>query len=482
MTSKAVKAAGGALAAVTAAGGLALSGGSGSAAGAERPNFQAPFPCGQPIRMETFGHAPALDIFRDPTKSTEGNPLVAPAAGVVNQSYSDPAGAGNVIQINHGGGWFTTYIHLQSRAVEVGTRVQQGTAIGRVGHTGPTSNGVPHLHFEMATDRNGDGRAEWGYPNPERVPPVFNGATYGQNNGQTSYTTSRNCRPADDYTVGTFNMYGHLGNKGGTEVADAVVDSVNDRKPLVVALQEVCETQAEHIDKELPNYKVFFDPSLHEDEWNPEHEDDPLCGDKDGSDGDGTEFGNAVLYDTEVMGEDPVSYGYPLSEQRKMACVFGEATNVAACSVHLSTKTKERTSEAERVRLIARDELRHEFPDAPTFDGRTRIIGGDFNGRPDSLDDDTTDHMYHRDYGSGAKGEFKEVDSPCGDTIKDRGGSGQPCRDGESTTDDWGWFEEQPWGTKIDYIFIDRHVQIGWADATSSDHSDHDPLWAGVRF
>ena len=67
---------------------------------------------------------------------------MAPAAGVVNQSYSNPAGAGNIIQINHGGGWFTTYIHLQSRAVSVGTHVQRGTSIGRVGHTGETSNGV----------------------------------------------------------------------------------------------------------------------------------------------------------------------------------------------------------------------------------------------------------------------------------------------------------------------------------------------------
>ncbi|MET0417703.1 MAG: VCBS repeat domain-containing M23 family metallopeptidase [Actinoplanes sp.] len=168
-----------------------------------RPNFQAPFPCGTAIRAESFGHAPALDIFRNPTSATEGAPLVAPAAGVVNQSYSNPAGAGNIVQINHGGGWFTTYIHLQSRAVSVGTHVQRGTSIGRVGHTGETSNGVPHVHFEMAVDRNGDGQAEWGYANPERVPAVFNGVTYGQANSQTSYVTSRNCGSATD-EIGVF--------------------------------------------------------------------------------------------------------------------------------------------------------------------------------------------------------------------------------------------------------------------------------------
>ncbi|WP_170191960.1 M23 family metallopeptidase [Saccharothrix syringae] len=165
---------------------------------AARPAFQAPFQCGRQIRMESFGHAPALDIFRVPTSATEGEPLIAPAAGRVNQSYSNPSGAGNIIQIDHGGGWFTTYIHLQSRAVGVGAQVAAGTPIGRVGHTGETSNGVSHLHFEMAVDRNGDGRAEWGYPNDERVAPVFNGVTYGQSNNGTWYVTSANCGTRPD--------------------------------------------------------------------------------------------------------------------------------------------------------------------------------------------------------------------------------------------------------------------------------------------
>ncbi len=157
-----------------------------------RPNFQAPFACGQKISMHSYAHAPALDIFRVPRSRTEGSPLVAAAAGVVNQSYNAPSGGGRIIQINHGGGWFTTYIHLRSQAVRTGARVQQGTLIGRVGHTGKTSNGVSHLHFEMAIDRNGDGRADWGVPNGERVPPVFNGVTYGQRKNQVSVITSAN--------------------------------------------------------------------------------------------------------------------------------------------------------------------------------------------------------------------------------------------------------------------------------------------------
>ncbi|MCM3882188.1 M23 family metallopeptidase [Frankia sp. R82] len=169
-----------------------LGGGAAGQASA-RPAFQLPFACGTQVRMESFGHAPAVDIFRVPTSATEKTVLVAPAAGVVKQSYSAPQGAGNIIQIDHGGRWFTTYIHLQSRAVRVGQHVSAGTVIGRVGHTGVTSNGVSHLHFEMAIDRNGDGRATWGTPNQERVTPVFNGVTYAGRNGQTARAVSHNC-------------------------------------------------------------------------------------------------------------------------------------------------------------------------------------------------------------------------------------------------------------------------------------------------
>jgi hypothetical protein len=158
-----------------------------------RPAFSAPFPCGTQFRTESFGHAPAIDVFRVPTNATEGQLLVAPAGGTVNQSYSNPQGAGNILQINHGGGWFTTYIHLQSRALGVGASVRKGQPIGRIGHTGVTSNGVSHVHFEMAVDRNGDGRADWGAPNPERVSPVWDGVTYGTGDNRSKSGTSRNC-------------------------------------------------------------------------------------------------------------------------------------------------------------------------------------------------------------------------------------------------------------------------------------------------
>jgi hypothetical protein len=158
------------------------------------PALQLPFVCGQQWRLDTWGHAPALDMVREPNQQgTEGATLVSPIAGTVNQSFFH-SNAGNVIQINHGGGYFTTYLHLQSRAVAVGARVSLGTTIGRVGKTGPTSNGHPHLHFELGYDANGNGSASWGSAGSERVRPTFNGVTYGSANSQTSRNvTSRNC-------------------------------------------------------------------------------------------------------------------------------------------------------------------------------------------------------------------------------------------------------------------------------------------------
>ncbi|GAA4209818.1 hypothetical protein GCM10023074_55400 [Microbispora amethystogenes] len=179
------------------------------------PALQLPFPCGQQWRLDTWGHAPALDMVKEPDQQgTDGATLIAPAAGTVNKSYYHQ-NAGNVIQINHGGGWFTTYLHLQSRAVNVGAKVEMGTFIGRVGHTGPTSNDVPHVHFELGYDADGNGEASWGYEGAERVRPTFNGVTYGTANSQTyRNVTSHNCGGAN---LGVLDFY--LSDDQGSTVA-----------------------------------------------------------------------------------------------------------------------------------------------------------------------------------------------------------------------------------------------------------------------
>ena len=54
------------------------------------------------------------------------------AGGVVNMSEFQ-TGAGHIVQINHGGGWFSTYIHLQGPGAAEGTRVAAGQQIGKLG-------------------------------------------------------------------------------------------------------------------------------------------------------------------------------------------------------------------------------------------------------------------------------------------------------------------------------------------------------------
>jgi len=73
-------------------------------------------------------------------------PVVASKGGRVILSGSD-ADYGNVIVIQHAGGWSTLYAHLNKRLVPTGKWVAARTRIGLCGMTGHAS-GV-HLHFEV---------------------------------------------------------------------------------------------------------------------------------------------------------------------------------------------------------------------------------------------------------------------------------------------------------------------------------------------
>lgn len=55
---------------------------------------------------------------------------------------------GNFVVIDHGGGVFSGYAHMQSLAVSAGQTVKQGDVIGYVGATGLATG--PHLHWEMS--------------------------------------------------------------------------------------------------------------------------------------------------------------------------------------------------------------------------------------------------------------------------------------------------------------------------------------------
>ena len=76
-----------------------------------------------------------------------GTTVVAAENGVVAYAGNEVKGMGNLIIIQHEGGWMTVYAHLNSMAVRRGVRVSVGQKIGTVGQTGKVTK--PQLHFEI---------------------------------------------------------------------------------------------------------------------------------------------------------------------------------------------------------------------------------------------------------------------------------------------------------------------------------------------
>jgi murein DD-endopeptidase MepM/ murein hydrolase activator NlpD len=78
-----------------------------------------------------------------------GTPVKAARDGTV--IYSDTLrGYGNVVIVEHGGGYATVYAHNEENLVHSGDQVRQGQILGRLGRTGRTSG--PNLHFEVRKD------------------------------------------------------------------------------------------------------------------------------------------------------------------------------------------------------------------------------------------------------------------------------------------------------------------------------------------
>ena len=76
----------------------------------------------------------------------QGTPIWAAASGLA-YPLSDPARYGNLVIVQHYGGYATVYGHMVRQNVGWGQRVQGGDVIGFVGTTGNSSG--PHLHFEV---------------------------------------------------------------------------------------------------------------------------------------------------------------------------------------------------------------------------------------------------------------------------------------------------------------------------------------------
>lgn len=108
------------------------------------------------VRFDPFNGRPALHAGLD-FGGGMGAPIHVTAPGVVSFT-GVRSGYGNVVEVDHGGGFKTRYAHLSTIAVRVGERVALGERIAAMGSTGRSTG--PHLHYEVWVN----GRAQ----NPDR--------------------------------------------------------------------------------------------------------------------------------------------------------------------------------------------------------------------------------------------------------------------------------------------------------------------------
>ncbi len=79
--------------------------------------------------------------------AAKGNPVLAPAGGIVTFANPDLYLTGGTVLVDHGHGLSSSFLHLSRLDVRVGQRVEKGQAIGLVGATGRATG--PHMHWGM---------------------------------------------------------------------------------------------------------------------------------------------------------------------------------------------------------------------------------------------------------------------------------------------------------------------------------------------
>jgi murein DD-endopeptidase MepM/ murein hydrolase activator NlpD len=120
-----------------------------------------------------------------------GAPVVAVSSGIV-VSAGWAGGGGNQVQLRHGDGYESYYLHLSAFApgVKAGVHVDQGQLIGRVGQTG-TATG-PHLDYRLK--RNGEFVnplvVQRSQPPGDPIPPALLPAFYTSRDGTLQQLTT----------------------------------------------------------------------------------------------------------------------------------------------------------------------------------------------------------------------------------------------------------------------------------------------------
>lgn len=96
-----------------------------------------------PVTGQPGHHHRGVDI-----AAAAGTAIRAPASGRVLKNEFQEGGAGNYLVLQHGDGSQSKYFHMQDRsAFPVGSNIEAGSILGRVGSTGRSTG--PHLHYEL---------------------------------------------------------------------------------------------------------------------------------------------------------------------------------------------------------------------------------------------------------------------------------------------------------------------------------------------
>jgi murein DD-endopeptidase MepM/ murein hydrolase activator NlpD len=76
----------------------------------------------------------------------EDSDIIAVASGVVTYS-GERYGYGNLVEVNHGGGFTTRYAHCKELKAAVGDIIDKGQVLASMGSTGRSTG--PHVHYEV---------------------------------------------------------------------------------------------------------------------------------------------------------------------------------------------------------------------------------------------------------------------------------------------------------------------------------------------
>ena len=95
-----------------------------------------------------------------------GTPVLAPADGRVTRVENHPY-AGRFIEIEHGQGYSTRFLHLHRQLVRPGEEVKRGERIALSGNTGRSTG--PHLHYEIQVNNRPKNPMRVGLPESDSL-------------------------------------------------------------------------------------------------------------------------------------------------------------------------------------------------------------------------------------------------------------------------------------------------------------------------